>query len=256
MLPRLHLLEIEDQRWCPATVRDALTDYLQFAIEKFRPYHAIAPRLGAALAKTGSREIVDLCAGGGGPWPDLLEQMGMPGLRVRLTDRFPNRDAFARMVARSGRRVEAELGSVDAAAVPGRLAGFRTIFSSFHHFRPAEATGILADAVRRRVGIAIFEGAERRWLALLWMILTPLIVLVAMPTVRPVRLSHLVLTYLIPVVPLVVLWDGIVSCLRCYLPQELEELASAAGGDYAWEAGRAPVPMSPLRITYLIGTPK
>jgi hypothetical protein len=256
-LPRLHLFEVEDQPWCPAPVRDALTDYLQFAIEKFRPYRAIAPRLAAALTRTGARRIVDLCAGGGGPWPDLLDQMGLNGVRVRLTDRFPNRDAFARMVERSGGRVEAEPGSVDAAAVPGSLTGFRTIFSSFHHFRPAEATGILADAVRCRAGIAVFEGAERRWLALLWMVFTPLIVLVAMPSVRPARLSHLVLTYLIPLVPLVVLWDGIVSCLRCYVPEELEALARAADdGSYEWEAGHAPVPMSPLRITYLVGTPK
>jgi hypothetical protein len=250
-------MEIEDQPWCPAPVRDALTDYLQFAIEKFQPYRAIGRRLRDAVRRSGARQIVDLCAGGGGPWPELLDQAGLDGVRVRLTDRFPNREAFERMRRRAPDRLEAEEEPVDATAVPERLHGFRTIFSSFHHFRPDVATAILADAVRRREGIAVLEGAERHWLALLWMLFTPLIVLVAMPTIRPVRLSRLLFTYLIPIVPLVVLWDGIVSCLRCYTPRELEELARSAdtGRTYDWEAGHQRVRRTFLRITYLIGVP-
>jgi hypothetical protein len=34
---RWHLIEIEDQPWCPAAVRDAATDYLQFIIDRTRP---------------------------------------------------------------------------------------------------------------------------------------------------------------------------------------------------------------------------
>ena len=31
-MKRLHLIEIHDQDWCPRTVRDGETDYLQFVI--------------------------------------------------------------------------------------------------------------------------------------------------------------------------------------------------------------------------------
>ena len=31
-MKRLHLIEIHDQHWCPRTVRDGETDYLQFVI--------------------------------------------------------------------------------------------------------------------------------------------------------------------------------------------------------------------------------
>ena len=48
-MKRLHLLEIEDQSWCPAAIRDGITDYLQFAVEKADLYKSISPRLERAL---------------------------------------------------------------------------------------------------------------------------------------------------------------------------------------------------------------
>ena len=48
-----------------------------------------------------------------------------------------------------------------ALAVPERLTGLRTVFTAFHHFRPADARAILESAVRDRQGIAIFEATFR-----------------------------------------------------------------------------------------------
>jgi hypothetical protein len=50
--------------------------------------------------------------------------------------------------------------AVDAKRVP-ILAGFRTIFSSFHHFSRREAVAVLQSAVDNRQGIGIFEVARR-----------------------------------------------------------------------------------------------
>jgi len=41
----MHLIEIHEQPWCPASLRDALTDYLQFAIESGNPSPIPAPYL-------------------------------------------------------------------------------------------------------------------------------------------------------------------------------------------------------------------
>src|SRR2546422_6427005 len=46
---------------------------------------------------------------------------------------------------------------VDATQVPGDLHGFRTIFTAFHHFRPAQARAVVADAVAKGEGIGVFE---------------------------------------------------------------------------------------------------
>ena len=43
------------------------------------------------------------------------------------------------------------------------------------------------------------------------------------------------LTYLLPIVPLAVLFDGFVSCLRTYTPAEIRDLAQAVEGSEGLE---------------------
>jgi len=70
-----------------------------------------------------------------------------------------------------------------------------------------------------------------------------------------VPLSRLVWTYLPPVLPIVGLFDGIVSCLRTYSPTELRELSRGLDS-YDWEIGEKRNGWSPLVVTYLVGVPK
>jgi hypothetical protein len=137
------------------------------------------------------------------------------------------------------------------------LTGFWTIFSAFHHFRPEQACAVLANAVHKRQGIAVFEGTQHSVLALLLMLFVPLMVLLMTPFIRPFRWSRLLWTYLIPRLPLVVLFDGLVSCLRTYSVEELRDLtARLATNDYHWDIGTVKSTAGPIRITYLIGVPK
>jgi hypothetical protein len=77
-----------------------------------------------------------------------------------------------------------------------------------------------------------------------------------MPTIRPLKLSWLFFTYLVPLVPLLVLWDGVVSCLRIYSPRELRDLVDALpDNDYEWDIGTIPLG-GPAHATYLVGRPR
>jgi hypothetical protein len=175
---------------------------------------------------------------------------------VCLTDKYPNAAALDRLAATTpGIRFEAE--SVNATAVPARLAGFRTVFTAFHHFRPADAQAILAAAVRDRQGIAIAEASSRSWAALAMQPLVPLAVLALTPAVRPFRWSRLFWTYLVPVLPAAILFDGVVSTLRVYTPEEMLAMGREVGGEaYEWEAGVERPVGSPIPIPYLIGVPR
>lgn len=252
VVKRRHLVELEDLPWWPRVFRDAATDYLVAAIRHAKVYHGFVPRLADALRRTGAARITDLCSGGGGPWPDLLPALRAAGVDVPvcLTDKYPNAAALRRV---AGATVEEE--SVSATDVPARLAGFRTVFTAFHHFRPADARAILAAAVRDGQGIFIAEAAPRRPAALAVQALVPLAVLVLTPTVRPFRWSRLFWTYLVPVLPLAILFDGVVSCLRAYTPDELLAMGREAGGGYEWEAGYERPAGSPLPVPYLVGVP-
>lgn len=88
------------------------------------------------------------------------------------------------------------------------------------------------------------------------MLAQPLAVRIATPFIRPFRWSRLLWTYLVPVVPFVVLFDGIVSCPRTYTQAELHALTRGLGaGGYTWEIGEQPIPRAPVALTYLLGYP-
>jgi len=257
-LPRLHLFEFGDQPWCPKVIRDAQTDYLQCAIETTHMYDVIAPRLARAVRRSGKSRIVDLCSGGAGPWPGLRERLEAEGaaVTVLLTDKYPNRAAFERAARGTGGAVTHESQSIDVTSVPARIRGFRTLFSSFHHFRPAEARAILRDAITRGEPVAVVEATQRSVKAILLMLLTPVFVWILTPRIRPWRWSRFILTYLFPIVPLVILFDGVVSCFRTYTPRELEALAAGPeGATTEWEIAQERAPGNPVPITVAIGIP-
>jgi hypothetical protein len=254
---RFHLFEIEDQSWCPAPIRDGGTDYLQFVLAKTQPYRAIAPRLTRAIQTTGAGQVIDLCSGAGGPWSSLLPHVSAnipASMDVVLTDYYPNIDALQRVYRQSGGKINYVAHPVDAKQVPADLVGFRTLFSGFHHFTPSDAVRILQDTVSKGQGIGIFEATERRASSILSMLFVPLIILLVTPAIRPFRWSRLLWTYLLPAIPLLGLFDGIVSCLRTYTPAELHEMIQPFT-NYTWEIGQERTRGAPSSVTYLIGYP-
>lgn len=259
--PRVQLVELEDLPWFPVTIRDLATDYLEFMQAKLRLHKPLVPLLADALQRCRAVTAVDLCSGGGGPVVALHAALADAGVEIRyiLTDLYPNRPALDQAVARAPTGgIAFASTAVDARSVPDTLVGFRTLFNSFHHFGPQDAKAVLADAVRTGQGIGIFEIPERTFRALVpFVFLTPLVVLLTAPFIRPFRWSRLLFTYLVPLVPLTCWWDGIVSHLRAYTTAELAALGEAVGAvGYVWEVGSVRIPRTPSSITYLIGTPR
>ena len=82
-------------------------------------------------------------------------------------------------------------------------------------------------------------------------------VLLMTPWIRPVKMSRLLFTYLLPIIPLLVLFDGLVSCVRTYSVEELRKLTEGLDGkDFSWEAGEIGGGKSPVPVIYLIGCPE
>jgi hypothetical protein len=253
---RWHLFEFNDQHWLPEPLRRAMTDYLRTVIELARGFDVLAPRIASALRASGQSHVVDLCSGGAGPYahlaPAIAAETGQP-VRVTLTDLHPNEAAYARLRQRLGETVAYAPRPVDARAVPEELRGVRTIFDGLHHFRPAEARAVLADAARAGAPIVVAEAMQRSVAGVLQALFVPLLVLLVTPLVRPFSLTRLLFTYLVPVLPLLITWDAIVSALRCYRVEELRALSEGLPGDFAWEAGT--VRARGATITFLIGLP-
>jgi len=256
---RFHLMEIHEQAWCPRLIRDAVTGQLGFMARVGRQYDGVLPKLRAAIAASGAIGVIDLCSGAGGPWGSLaaaLNEGRAEPLTIKLTDLSPS--ARGSQIERQNISYVDE--PVDATRLPERLTGFRTLFTSFHHFKPEEAREIVADAVRSGQGIAIFEQTSRSFWGFLLMSFLPLLGWLSALFVRPFRWSHFFWSFVLPVVPVVLTVDGFVSCARTYTESELEAMTTLLDAEskksYRWDIGRLPTPYSGLGILYLIGVPE
>ncbi len=259
---RIHLFEFLDQPWYPETFRRIQTDYLRFVATQGSGQSNLIPLIRKAMQQAGTTEIVDLCSGGSGPWLNLQPQLAQAGLpvKVRLTDKYPHREAVDHWATATDGPIEYFAEPVDATDVPSHLKGFRTLFEGFHHFRPEQARAILQDAAEKRMAIGVFEASLKPPLGPLILLLSPLMTILAYifvtPLVKPRSVARFFWTYLLPVVPLVTCWDGVVSLLRVYSPPELEELTALIPcQDYAWETGVASTGTPLFDYTYLLGYP-
>jgi hypothetical protein len=259
---RHHLFEIEDLPWVPRVLRDLITDVLREGIVlDGDAYGGVVPVLAGVIREQRATRVIDLCSGAGGPWTRLKAELGGEDAAIELvlTDKYPNLAAFRSVAERiCDGATHYEHSVVDATRVPARLRGVRTLFTSFHHFRPHQAQALLRDARDQRAAICVFEFTERRWASILMTIpLAPVLTWLTVPRLRPTSITRLVLTYLIPIAPLSVMWDGVVSNLRTYREPELRAMvAELAADDYTWKVGQLP-PTGERRapVTYVVGQP-
>ena len=234
---RLRLLEIHEQSWCPPAIRHGVRDGL-FTIWKLFFWKNTLPHLQDLLRHAKSSRLVDLCSGGGGPVPLVIDELSRsyPDVNVLLTDWYPKSDWVNPMGDTSSLSYHRQ--SVDAKNVPESLGDCRTLFEAFHHFSPQEAEGILADAVRSQKPIAIFEFQRSS----IWKCLTSFPLNIAVLFGAYGQLWHTSFSWkkllftIIPIIPAILILDGLVSVWRTYSTAELALLAKRAGADnFHWE---------------------
>jgi hypothetical protein len=256
---RDYLFEFEDLGWFPNAIRESMTDYLRYLITTVDFYKPIVPLIIEGMNKSNSIQIIDLCSGGGGAIEQIqheLKRLNNSDIEIILTDKYPNTSAYEFLSAKSNGAISFNVTSVDATNVPVTLKGFRTIFSGFHHFDKVTAKSVLKNAVAAHSGIGVFDGGNKNFLAILFILLVhPLAFFFFTPFFNPFRFSRLVFTYIIPVIPFCTVWDGIVSIIRLYKPTELLQMARDVEPDtYLWSSGKMKSKFG-LNVTFLIGYP-
>lgn len=258
---RQHLIELHEQSWYPAAWRSLFQRGLGRAHALTNAFERFHAPFGEFLTRLRPAAILDLCSGSGdaaaSTWTGIAEHLGAELRPVLvLSDLFPNVESYRRIKERYPDAIDFFPAPVDALRVPAAAPRVRTLFNSFHHFRPAQAEGILRDAAETGDGIAIFEVTGRTWLNMVQTLFV-LPIAAAFLTVfllRPWRPSNLLWGLLIPVIPLTAVFDGIVSNLRTYTVAELEALVARIDApDFEWEIGTVPMPRTGLRATYLLG---
>lgn len=277
---RLHLFEFHDQEWFPHPLRVQLTETLsffwcglpspglcqaRFAAEEIRAVLGVPAGL--------RRRVLDLCSGSGGPMPFIARSLASEDVGVFLSDLYPSVEGWAALSATTP-NLKFISEPVDATAVPAALCPpgtVRCLAGSFHHFDTAGAEAIIRDAIRMKNSIVIIEATQRSLLGVLFFIaatlvgstlLFPLLVWSAGASLlsRSSALRFL-FTFVVPLTPFFLMFDGVVSCLRTYSAAEYRELVRRCPGSdtYQWSyraVRTAPVSWLPFpRLFVFSGVP-
>jgi len=210
---------------------------------------------------------VDFCAGAGGPTPFIEQDLnakllsrepqspsststdftpqkqnedGEGAVKFVLTDLHPHIPDWTEASKRSQNLTFVET-PVDAANAPDNLTGsdvkkvFRLFSLAFHHFEDDLARDILRNTIETADGFGIYELQERTVSSLITMFLMGILFFLITPFYFWRSPGHLFFTYIIPIIPFVMVHDGIVSSLRTRSSEEVQALMKDCGADCdAW----------------------
>src|SRR5690606_22198835 len=142
------------------------------------------------VRKTGATEVLDVCAGAGGPAAILVDELLAAGVtppRFVLTDLKPQVESWTALKRRHPRYIDFVSEPVDATRLPPELARGRgsLVINALHHFRPALAARVLCSLAERSAGVFVAEPFERRPLGFALMAPAGVPALLANPILSP-----------------------------------------------------------------------
>ncbi|KAJ5769453.1 hypothetical protein N7520_004012 [Penicillium odoratum] len=238
--PRFHLLEIGDQSWCPEWMRVYIQSYLTRVWNLHLPPFSKTSPAGVAanlilehLPDASFFTFVDLCAGAGGPTGTLekilnskLLAEGKQTAQFVLTDLHPCLEEWSAISKRQEKfsYISEPQDATQCERIAGDGKECRIFNLCFHHFDDPAASTTLRKAAESADSFIIFEFAQRNFTSLLnipVMLLFPLWYTIARYRNSPL---HLFFTYVIPLLPLLLAFDGLVSTMRCRTGEEIEGL--------------------------------
>jgi SAM-dependent methyltransferase len=259
-LPRAQLFELNDHDRAPAALRDTIVETLSRALRWGRMLEGLVPPLRRFLAEAGTTDVLDLCAGAGGPAAVLAEECARAGgdaPRLVLTDLYPHVEAWRELRDAHPGVIDFVAEPVDATKIPDALGAgrVRTVINAFHHFPPALATAILADAVATSRGVFVSEAFDRNPLQFLNFAPAALASLLAAPVLtHRDRAAKALYAWATPIALLAGTWDGIVSTLRVYREEDIRAMVAPFGGHWTWTFGTYDYPPAG-RGVYFYGLP-
>lgn len=262
---RLQLFEFEDFHWFPDLFRSPMTRLLAVLNSKMGLDEAVADLLKKIIEKTSINTVVDIGSGSGGVMPVVHSKLNSEDknstIKVVLTDMHPSKESIQWFNSINDDSLTYEPESIDATKLDKAPSGIKTMINSFHHMDADTAKSILKSAQDSGEPILIFEMQEKKVPVVIWALFLPLglVITFVMALVltlfsRPITISQLVFTYLIPIIPLCFAWDGQASYARMYSMRDYDSLiAGLDNQDYIWEKGIGKKLNGKPIGTYLLG---
>lgn len=231
----MHLFEFNDQAFLPESIRATQRDVCELCNSVFRSFNHVAAR--RAVEEARGRECRSIIELGAGTAPITRVLANMPesrGLSLVPCDLIPDASVYRELQHDHPEQVRPVFESVDFTQPhPWPPASIAVLVGTFHHIHPRDRRQTLMALSQSVEHVMIFEPLRNTWLSMLLTLLAqvPVLLLPVAYAHRPGRFRRLLWCWLVPVVPVVFLWDGLVSCIRQWSPDRWKrELAGINGG--------------------------
>lgn len=234
--------QISNAKWTPASFKNLVTEFLDYIVqlvEANKPFCALinksankplkfylyAPEVGGSSAFTASF---------------LLKE-------------FPKAEIFLIADNLTSQRLQhlqslvpdlASAQKIPFHEIPPQNAKAEQILISVNHSHLISDEALHQDLLRMTSHfdqIIIGEGNNQSLRQVIGMLLlSPLVACICSFFVKPFRVSRLLLTYILPILPLVISWDGILALFMIRSPQKIKSLTEKLPQNWNWQSGKHP----------------
>ncbi|HFE43939.1 MAG TPA: hypothetical protein ENJ18_00390 [Nannocystis exedens] len=262
-LKRRQFLELHEQAWFPKIWRHLFRAGLGKAFVIFGFPAEISRVLSLFLDEQQPPCLLDLCSGSGElsahAWRQACSTGGNTAkCRLLLSDLYPEIELWSDLNPNIHFVPDSvDITNIETTNLDEDCTHTRMTLNSLHHFPPAELRSLLDTTANSCRGfIAIDRDARNLREMLITIFIVPLAAAwITAFMLRPFRLQNVLWSLIIPVIPLVALFDGIVSNLRSYTTTELHELCQEnCPPSFEWRVGTTPGGHGAPPLVYIIGS--
>lgn len=227
-MKRKQITQIINTSWCPKFIKKLVAEFLSWFVVKVNATKPFIPLIESMVNDAHSNQIINI---------DFNIGAGIESVKPYLKE-------------------DIQIKSIPISDFNTDTKGVYLFLNSFHQLNVKQAKEILSQIVNSKNPIIIVEGNnDSLWQVVGMTVFVPLTTLLTAPFVKPFRLTRLLFTYIIPVLPLIITIDGCIALLKLYNPKDLLELTSSINAPkYEWKAGKNDNGRGG-KIIYLTGKP-
>ncbi|MBP6235349.1 MAG: hypothetical protein KA270_01800 [Saprospiraceae bacterium] len=227
-MKRKQVFQFSNQKWYPSFLKRDMYEFMSWFVGKVNAAKPFLPVLEEVIGHTQTKTIINI---------DSKIGAGIETLLPLLPE-------------------GSEIINIELEKFSTHNKGIYTFINSFHQLDEKKAAYYLTQIANSGNSVAVLEGNnDSLWQVVGMTIFVPLTVILSAPFVQPFRITRLIFTYLIPILPVVTMLDGFLALFKLYNPNDLNELVSnILVKSYVWKSGKADNGRGG-KIIYLVGYP-
>lgn len=231
---RIQSFEFGDIKEVPQFYHNYLRALMSLLYEYLHIHRLWLPMIRKFSQQNKGETLLDPCAGSGHVNLLIAKELEKEEdfkfyLSDFMTDRAPK---FAKQINEANHpNIHYIEHSVDLLQMKDEVEFPKVFINSFHHFSPDQVAKIFRDHARVKKDILILEYCRKTPLNFFSMVTGPFIGMLLFPLIVEKKdiLWSFIFVFIIPLIPLMLLWDGVISSLRTYSRMDIEKILLQEG---------------------------